>query len=102
MGEWKNLMVSFNETSILIKTGVGEPLKFFVPNAEALRDLREEGIEISDIAKYFIFDIAYKASKTAFVVKGRADIYNEISNNHLMPALYKLSKLIAMNDLDEI
>jgi len=96
-------MVFFTEMSILIKTGVRGPLKAFVENGRVLQGFRQQDKDISNmVSKETIYEIAYKASKTAFVVNRRADAYHQISDNHIMPVLNRLSKLIALSDFDEM
>jgi hypothetical protein len=96
--EWKALLVFFDEMSRLIKAGIGKPLKNFVQHARSKADRRSEGIDIAEgVGKEIIYDIAYKASKTAFIVNRKADAYYQISKNHLMPQINKLGELIVMN-----
>jgi hypothetical protein len=83
----------------LINLNLGKPLKDFVERAKATKNiLDQDGKDaIGDYTKETLYEIAYKASSTAFVVNRRADAYHKISQNHLMPTANKIPKLMALD-----
>jgi hypothetical protein len=100
--QWAQLVLFFEEMASLINLNLGKPLKDFVERAKATKNIIDQDGKdaIGDYSKETLYEIAYKASSTAFVVNRRADAYHKISQDHLMPTANKIPKLMALDPAD--
>jgi len=97
--QWAQLVLFFEEMATLINLNLGKPLKDFVERSKATKNSIDQNGQdsIGDYTKEMLYEIAYKASSTAFVVNKRADAYHKISKKHLMPTANKIPKLMALD-----
>ena len=97
--QWNLLIQFFKCMANLIELSISTPLEEFVKSANVIGD-PDDRMKATQLTKDMIYQPAYEASKTAFLVNGLASAYVDISAQFLMPLAAKLDSLIVL-DPDE-
>ena len=95
--QWTKLLLFFTEMSNLVKVTMGSPLNNFVAHSKAIQDDMLGGHGVSRQARDQIYTPSYEAVKIAYLVNNLATAYMEISTEHMMPQVAKLSELLALS-----